>query len=731
MSFTHGHALIIGIGSYQDTSIKDVPTTSADAQALADVLRDANYCGYPQNQVTLLSNSNATRDSILSALDELTKRTNPEDTVLLFYSGHGENGDNNIYHLTTHDTQFEQSSVKTATAISQTELLDKLRLIPAKRLVILINACHAGEISPTLGSEQQSFITGNPLPQQTIDALLSTGSGRIIITACRSGQASYIGHGQLTLFGQALTDGLRGQAFSGRAGYISVFDLYTHLYFAIEEEVERLIPAPLRQGKNMQEPELTILKGVGPYPIALYRGSQTLGDFPTDHLPPKETTPRQVNPARLRHFAQPNSGAGAVNVNGSLTNSPITTGTNNTVTTSGRDTLHAGGNIIHVIGNYIESNINKSEEVRGHTHQDKVQNQKRSFEAAMPEVGQVGRPTEVRVMIAMEQSQGLRAFLPDYTKSGELIKSTDVEAHSIYWDFPEGAHYVSGNIVLEAPDFIIPNPSLLLKIPKDQDTGVASFALTPKQENKYSRVIVKLFNKDELIDTLTLTSDIGREQLSLKDVLWKLITSSINMSQNISHHDNSQTIHNQTISGNAHVGVAVSGDVHGPITYQSGVVPSEGGSTHTGDKVAGDKVAGDKVMGDQYKENSMSNDTFNMSGNFSGSILNIESTLSNVSLLIGAAQHVDNTRKTELQNLLAQLTAELQKVPAEQSSEAKVVAEIAKTTVEQAIKEQPNKTLLNIRAEGLKLAASDLAAVLPTVLPIARQIAETVMKLVS
>jgi hypothetical protein len=357
MSFNHAHALIIGIGSYQHQPSKNVPSTVADAQELAKVLRDPIYCGYPENQVTLLSDSSATRASILSALDDLADRINPEDTLLLFYSGHGDYSADGVYQLTTHDTQLEQGHVKTGTAISQTELLDKLRLIPASRLVILINACHAGEISQVLGPDQQPF-TGQPLPQQTAEALLSTGEGRIIITACRSGQASYIGQGSLTIFAQALTDGLRGQAFSGRAGYISVFDLYTHLYFTIEEKVERLIPAPLRQGKKMQEPELTILKGVGPYPIALYRGSKTLGDFPTDHLPPKETTPRQVNPARSQWaFEQSLSGAGAVAISGSLTNSPVTTGTNNTVTTSGHDTFQAGGNLTHNSGNVTTGNV--------------------------------------------------------------------------------------------------------------------------------------------------------------------------------------------------------------------------------------------------------------------------------------------------------------------------------------------------------------------------------------
>lgn len=40
----------------------------------------------------------------------------------------------------------------------------------------------------------------------------------------------------------------------------------------------RLVPAAVRQRYGeKQEPELTILKGVGPFAVALYRGATTRG----------------------------------------------------------------------------------------------------------------------------------------------------------------------------------------------------------------------------------------------------------------------------------------------------------------------------------------------------------------------------------------------------------------------------------------------------------------------
>ncbi len=331
MPFIHGYALVIGVGSYRFAPRLDVPLSVTDAAAVAAVLRDPRCCGYPDANVTLLADEGATRESVLAALRTLAQRTTPADTLLICYSGHGHYSADGAYALTTHDTRFDAGDkVVSGTAVSQADLIAALRAIPAQRVLALINACHAGELSPTLGAGQPTVV-GQPFPQQTTEALLATGSGRIIITACRERQVAYIGPGPLTIFAQALTDGLRGQGVSGRAGFISAFDLYTHLYFAVREAVEQRVPPALRQRYGPQEPELTVLKGVGPFAVALFRGATQLGAFPTDHAPPPETAMRAVEPTRSRWAFEQITGERAVNVAGSVNNSPIITGDHNTV----------------------------------------------------------------------------------------------------------------------------------------------------------------------------------------------------------------------------------------------------------------------------------------------------------------------------------------------------------------------------------------------------------------
>jgi hypothetical protein len=538
MIFPTAHALLIGIGSYAHAPQLNVPITAADASAVAAVLRDPQYCGYPPEQVMLLSDAAASRDGVLAALDGLAGRAGEDDTVFVFYAGHGAYGDDG-YYLTTHDTRLAGRKVAVGTGIREAELIAKLRAIKAKRLLLIVNACHAGEISPVLAPGEEPM-TGTPLPPQVSAALLGTGAGRVIISACRENQYSFIGPGPLTLFTQALVDGLQGKGVSSNRGYISVFDLYTHLYFALDEAVPRKVSAAVRQRYGeKQEPELTILKGVGPFAVALWRGATTLGDFDASGGPPEGTAVREVNPA------------------------------------------------------YSQAMLRQ--------HQQSISGN-----------AQVGAAV---------------------------------------------AGDVHGNVTVD----------------QSGQRGGLGFGSGSQLGDVSVRDVVG--------------GDINRTETTQGDRI-------------------------------------TTGDISG-----TGIAIGRGArsTVRTVDTGGGDYAEGSI---DKRKETFVSGAQFNMSGNFSGAILNIKSTLTNVSQSIGAAPHGDAATKAQLQALVEQLSAELQKVPAEQASDAEVVAETAKAAIEQATKAQPNKTLVQISAEGLKQAAQNIAAVLPTVLPIATQIADTLRKMI-
>jgi hypothetical protein len=147
-------------------------------------------------------------------------------------------------------------------------------------------------------------------------------------------------------------------------------------------------------------------------------------------------------------------------------------------------------------------------------------------------------------------------------------------------------------------------------------------------------------------------------------------------------------------------------------------IAGPGNITHIGKQII--------IQGDAQ----MSGDTFDMSGNFSGAIVNIKSKLENVTQTVNNMPNADSSEKQELQALIEQLQAELEKAPPELASEAEAVAQTTEVLVEAASAEKPNKTMIEITGEGLKKAAENIAAVMPTVLPIAMKIVATIGQIV-
>lgn len=298
MSFTQGHALIIGVGQYENIPGANVPIAVDDAQAVAQVLQDGKYCGYPAAQVDIVTDSGATRDGTLAALERLAQQTGDNDTIFLFYCGHGALGTDGNYYLISHDGEVEAGRVVPGSGVSETELIDKIRALKAKKALLIFNTCHSGNISPSLGPEKEEIETSS-LSTDTSSALLATGNGRIIITACREEQKSYIGKGSLSIFTQALVDGLHGTGFRGNAGFISAYSLYEQIFMAVTERVGEL------SDNLVQEPELTVIKGIGPFAVSLYKGASTLGAFDESELVPETGAVHEVKAEKAeRSFKQ-------------------------------------------------------------------------------------------------------------------------------------------------------------------------------------------------------------------------------------------------------------------------------------------------------------------------------------------------------------------------------------------------------------------------------------------
>jgi hypothetical protein len=79
----NAYALVIGIAEYQH--INTLPRVQ-DAQHIADLLIDPNYCGFPTDHVKLLLDGQASQTALRQGLGDLAERSHVDSTVLIFFS---------------------------------------------------------------------------------------------------------------------------------------------------------------------------------------------------------------------------------------------------------------------------------------------------------------------------------------------------------------------------------------------------------------------------------------------------------------------------------------------------------------------------------------------------------------------------------------------------------------------------------------------------------------------
>ena len=253
----NAHALVIGIAEYHH--INTLPRVQ-DAQHIADLLIDPNYCGFPIDNVKLLLDGQATQTALRQGLGDLAGRSHADSTVLIFFSGHGgriESGPHAGQYLLPVDTVYPSVEDLARTAISGAEFTAALNAIPARKVVVIFDCCHAGGIGQPRDLAAPQLKAG--LSESYYDEALKAGRGRVILASSRSTEYSYVFPGaEYGLFTEHLLGGLRGGVASDD-GLIRIFDLFEYLQPRVTQAHPRQHPifkAELEEN----------------FPVALYRG---------------------------------------------------------------------------------------------------------------------------------------------------------------------------------------------------------------------------------------------------------------------------------------------------------------------------------------------------------------------------------------------------------------------------------------------------------------------------
>jgi len=222
------HALVVGVSDYR----QDVPGAfprltyaASDARALAGVLGRATE---GQGTVTVLQDRDATREKILDALLHLRGRIREEDTLILFFAGHGSIGPGDDgqghYYLVPHDGQL--TDLRT-TALRDDRLEEALGNIPARQVVVILDACYSGGGAGLIRARGVTNRAAGAAPAGK--GLIEASAGRVVISASKPDQVAWEDDQRRSgLLTSVLLDGLGGKADLNQDGAITAIELYQY-----------------------------------------------------------------------------------------------------------------------------------------------------------------------------------------------------------------------------------------------------------------------------------------------------------------------------------------------------------------------------------------------------------------------------------------------------------------------------------------------------------------------
>ncbi|MBZ0113149.1 MAG: protein kinase [Thermoanaerobaculia bacterium] len=229
LHFGRYYALVIGNNDYR--SLPRLRTAVADAGAVGEVL--AERYGF---EVTTLYDG--TRRQIYEYLEEVAAKVGPEDSLLLYYAGHGAlYTDRSLYWQ-----PVDADPDSTVNWLSTEDVSDLLREVTARNVLVIADSCYAG----ALAGEQR------PRPPPTVDRLTFVRkqlekTSRLALTSGGFSPVVDAGAGGThSVFAKALLEQLANNEIVLDGG-----QLYDHLVDPVEQGaasldvVQRPVYAPL------------------------------------------------------------------------------------------------------------------------------------------------------------------------------------------------------------------------------------------------------------------------------------------------------------------------------------------------------------------------------------------------------------------------------------------------------------------------------------------------------
>lgn len=230
------YLLSVGISAYAKAELA-LENAASDARAVARLMQNPDPPVYDLVKPTLLQDQQATVARVTDALRSIANDAGPDDLVMIFFAGHGEDVDGHYYFApadlgTANPGLFQQALQDGGPAMDQlfrTEglgpetLLPLIQAIKASHVAIVLDTCYSGSLATQDIVSQRNVNT-------TVTNGLGNAVGRFVLSsattlALDSGGVTTPGEDGHGLFTSHLLAALQGQADLLHTGKIDVVQL--------------------------------------------------------------------------------------------------------------------------------------------------------------------------------------------------------------------------------------------------------------------------------------------------------------------------------------------------------------------------------------------------------------------------------------------------------------------------------------------------------------------------
>jgi len=238
-----------GINKYKNPAL-NLNYAVPDAKGIAGFFRQESRL-FKKVKISEIYDEEATKEGILEKLKEM-EETNPQDAVLIYLAGHGENVKDVWYFLPHELTYPEREEHVQTKGISSMEIAASMKNIRAQKILMLVDACKSGAVLVAF----RGFEDRKALSQ------LSRSTGTHVVAASTKDQFAAevkdLGHG---VFTYTLLEGLKGKA-AGGSDTVTVRKLMGY----IEEQLPEITK------KYKQEAQFPVVNSRGmDFPLVIVR----------------------------------------------------------------------------------------------------------------------------------------------------------------------------------------------------------------------------------------------------------------------------------------------------------------------------------------------------------------------------------------------------------------------------------------------------------------------------